>query len=78
MGFLRNAELDAARKGVVGIRDYEMAENIDTWIDRFAQGLDGFEFRPACIRSASGRPSMTDGTPGTNFPEAMAWAMSVR
>lgn len=41
MGFLRNAELDAARKGVVGIRDYEMAENIDTWIDRFAQGLDG-------------------------------------
>ncbi len=38
---LRNAELDAARKGVVGIRDYEMAENINTWIDRFSQGLDG-------------------------------------
>ena len=38
---LRNAELDAARKGVVGIRDYEMAKNIDTWISRFEQGLDG-------------------------------------
>ena len=38
---LRNAEQDAAGKGVVGVRDYEMAENIDTWIDRFKQGLDG-------------------------------------
>ncbi len=27
---LREAEQDAASKGVVGIRDYEMAENIDT------------------------------------------------
>lgn len=26
---------------MVGVRDYEMAENIDTWIDRFKQGLDG-------------------------------------
>ena len=26
---------------VVGVRDYEMAENIDTWISRFSQGLDG-------------------------------------
>ena len=41
MRLLRNAELDAASKGVVGVRDYEMAENIDTWIDRFSQGLDG-------------------------------------
>lgn len=23
------------------VRDYEMAENIDTWISRFSQGLDG-------------------------------------
>ena len=38
---LHNAEVDAASKGVVGVRDYEMAENIDTWIDRFSQGLDG-------------------------------------
>lgn len=41
MRLLRNAELDAAGKGVVGVRDYEMAENIDTWTDRFSQGLDG-------------------------------------
>ena len=41
MRLLRNAEQDAAGKGVVGVRDYEMAENIDTWIDRFKQGLDG-------------------------------------
>lgn len=38
---LRAAEADAAGKGVVGIRDYEMAENINTWIRRFAQGIDG-------------------------------------
>lgn len=44
---LRNAELDAARKGVVGIRDYEMAENINTWISRFEQGLD-------CLRVQAG------------------------
>lgn len=37
---LREAERDAAGKGVVGIRDYEMAENIDTWIRRFASGID--------------------------------------
>lgn len=41
MRLLRNAEQDAAGKGVVGVRDYEMAENIDTWIDRFKQGLNG-------------------------------------
>ena len=41
MHLLRNAEHDAASKGVVGVRDYEMAENIDTWISRFSQGLDG-------------------------------------
>lgn len=40
MHLLRNAEHDAASKGVVGVRDYEMAENIDTWISRFSQGLD--------------------------------------
>lgn len=34
-------EQDAASKGVVGIRDYEMAENIDTWINRFAAGING-------------------------------------
>ena len=37
---LREAERDAARKGVVGVRDYEMAENIDSWIARFAAGID--------------------------------------
>lgn len=37
---LREAEQDAASKGVVGIRDYEMAENIDTWISRFAMGIN--------------------------------------
>ena len=25
----------------MGIRDYEMAENIDTWINRFAAGING-------------------------------------
>lgn len=38
---LREAETDAAQKGVVGIRDYEMSENVDTWIARFAAGIDG-------------------------------------
>ena len=38
---LRRAEQDAAAKGVVGIRDYEMAENIDSWMRRFALGIDG-------------------------------------
>ena len=38
---LREAEHDAAGKGVVGIRDYEMAENINTWIGRFANGING-------------------------------------
>jgi len=33
---IRKAESDAARKGVVGIRDYEMAENVDTWTRRFS------------------------------------------
>jgi predicted amidohydrolase YtcJ len=33
---IRDAEMDASRKGVVGIRDYEMGENIDTWTRRFA------------------------------------------
>lgn len=33
---IRKAEADAARKGVVGIRDYEMAENVDTWTRRFS------------------------------------------
>lgn len=37
---LREAEQDAANKGVVGIRDYEMAENIDTWIKRFKAGVN--------------------------------------
>ncbi|MBM6700462.1 amidohydrolase [Bifidobacterium pullorum subsp. saeculare] len=37
---LRGAEADAAGKGVVGVRDYEMAENIDSWIHRFAAGID--------------------------------------
>ncbi|KAB8292050.1 amidohydrolase [Bifidobacterium avesanii] len=37
---LRRAEEDAASKGVVGIRDYEMAENIDSWTRRFALGID--------------------------------------
>ncbi|WP_125981682.1 amidohydrolase [Bifidobacterium goeldii] len=38
---LREAERDAAAKGVVGIRDYEMAENVNTWIARFAAGING-------------------------------------
>lgn len=38
---LREAEKDAAGKGIVGIRDYEMAENINTWIARFSAGIDG-------------------------------------
>lgn len=38
---VREAEADAARKGVVGIRDYEMADNIASWIGRFADGVDG-------------------------------------
>lgn len=42
---LRNAELDAAGKGVVGVRDYEMAENIDTWIARFGRGINGLRVR---------------------------------
>lgn len=33
---IRKAEADVARKGVVGIRDYEMAENVDTWTCRFS------------------------------------------
>lgn len=33
---IRKAEADATRKGVVGIRDYEMAENVDTWTRRFS------------------------------------------
>ncbi|MBW3081488.1 amidohydrolase [Bifidobacterium saguinibicoloris] len=37
---LREAEADAAGKGVTGIRDYEMAENIDTWIARFKAGIN--------------------------------------
>lgn len=37
---LREAEADAASKGIVGIRDYEMADNISAWIDRFASGID--------------------------------------
>ncbi len=37
---LREAERDAASKGVTGIRDYEMAENVDTWTARFAAGID--------------------------------------
>ena len=41
MRLLREAERDAACKGVVGVRDYEMAENIDTWTRRFAAGIDG-------------------------------------
>lgn len=36
LGLIRKAESDAARKGVVGIRDYEMAENVDTWTRRFS------------------------------------------
>lgn len=38
---VREAEEDAARKGVVGIRDYEMADNIASWLDRFSRGIDG-------------------------------------
>lgn len=38
---LREAEKDAARKGVVGVRDYEMAENVRTWEARFKAGVDG-------------------------------------
>ena len=38
---LREAEADAARKGVVGVRDYEMAENVNTWAARFKAGIDG-------------------------------------
>ena len=33
---IRKAEADATRKGVVGIRDYEMAENVDTWTRWFS------------------------------------------
>ena len=39
-GLLKQAQADAASKGVVGIRDYEMADNIPIWEDRFAHGLD--------------------------------------
>ncbi|WP_404801566.1 amidohydrolase [Bifidobacterium platyrrhinorum] len=42
---LREAERDAAGKGVTGIRDYEMAENIDTWAARFAAGIDKLRVR---------------------------------
>ncbi|PLS29261.1 amidohydrolase [Bifidobacterium parmae] len=42
---LREAEKDAAGKGVTSIRDYEMAENIDTWIARFAAGIDGLRVK---------------------------------
>jgi predicted amidohydrolase YtcJ len=45
MRLLRNAEHDAAGKGVVGVRDYEMAENIDAWIGRFGKGLDGLRIQ---------------------------------
>lgn len=38
---VREAETDAAKKGVVGIRDYEMADNIASWLGRFAEGVDG-------------------------------------
>lgn len=37
--FVREAEIDAASKGVVGICDYEMADNITSWISRFADGI---------------------------------------
>ena len=33
---IRAAQMDAARKGVIGIRDYEMADNIAVWTRRFA------------------------------------------
>lgn len=38
---VREAEKDAASKGVVGIRDYEMADDIASWIRRFSAGVDG-------------------------------------
>lgn len=78
MHLLRNAERDAASKGVVGVRDYEMAENIDTWISRFSQGLEGLRVEAAYIPRDSGKPSMTAGTPETNCPEVMVWATSAR
>ncbi|WP_314686925.1 amidohydrolase [uncultured Bifidobacterium sp.] len=40
LSLVRRAEADAASKGVVGIRDYEMAEPIASWIGRFSAGAD--------------------------------------
>ena len=78
MRLLRNAEQDAAGKGVVGVRDYEMAENIDTWIDRFKQGLDGLRIE-AGVYPERLQQAIDDGWhTGDELPGSMAWAMSVR
>lgn len=74
---IRKAESDAARKGVVGIRDYEMAENVDTWTRRFSAASprprdandsawtgidwDGIHPRHPRIARGGGRVSRTAG-----------------
>ena len=77
---LREAEQDAASKGVVGIRDYEMAENIDTWINRFAAGINGLRVGargyPARQCPSGCEPPLTRvGIPARNCRAAPGLAM---
>ena len=55
-----------------------MAENIDTWIDRFKQGLDGLRIE-AGVYPERLQQAIDDGWhTGDELPGSMAWAMSVR
>ena len=72
---LREAEQDAASKAVVGIRDYEMAENIDTWINRFAAGINGLRVDAGVSPSGCEPPLTRVGIPARNCRAAPGLAM---
>lgn len=57
-GWVLDAARDAARRGVVGIGDFEMAGGLDAWVRRFGTGFRGIRVRqsiyPHAIDAAAG------------------------
>lgn len=79
MRLLRNAEQDAAGKGVwLACATMRWPRTSTRGLTASSRGLTDCASKPAFTPNDFSKPSTTAGIPATNFPEAMAWAMSVR
>lgn len=78
MHLLRNAEHDAASKGVVACATMRWRRTSTRGLADSRKGLMVCVSKLAYIPRDSGKPSTTAGTPETNCPEVMVWVTSAR